>query len=33
MMAPNESFAELIRAGTPVQLTHYDREVIRGVRR
>lgn len=31
-MAPNEGFAELIRAGTPVSLTDEDRTVITGVR-
>ncbi len=31
-MAPNEGFAELIRAGTPVSLTDEDRAVITGVR-
>ena len=30
MMTPNEGFAELIRAGTPVQLTDEDRAVITG---
>ncbi len=30
-MAPNEGFAELIRAGTPVSLTDEDRAVITGV--
>ncbi len=29
-MAPNEGFAELIRAGTPVQITDEDRLVICG---
>ncbi len=29
-MAPNEGFAELIRAGTPVELTDEDRAVISG---
>ena len=28
MMTPNEGFAELIRAGTPVALTTEDRAVI-----
>jgi mannose-6-phosphate isomerase-like protein (cupin superfamily) len=32
MMTPNEGFAELIRAGAPVELTQDDRAVIRGVR-
>jgi mannose-6-phosphate isomerase-like protein (cupin superfamily) len=32
MMTPNEGFAELIRAGTPVDLTYEDRAVIRGIR-
>jgi mannose-6-phosphate isomerase-like protein (cupin superfamily) len=32
MMTPNEGFAELIRAGTPVTLTDEDRAVITGVR-
>jgi mannose-6-phosphate isomerase-like protein (cupin superfamily) len=31
MMTPNEGFAELIRAGTPVELTDEDRAVITGV--
>jgi mannose-6-phosphate isomerase-like protein (cupin superfamily) len=30
MMTPNEGFAELIRAGTPVELTAEDRAVITG---
>jgi mannose-6-phosphate isomerase-like protein (cupin superfamily) len=30
MMTPNEGFAELIRAGTPVELTEADRAVITG---
>ncbi len=30
LMAPNEGFAELIRAGTPVPLTDEDRAVITG---
>ncbi len=30
MMTPNEGFAELIRAGTPVDLTDEDRAVIAG---
>jgi mannose-6-phosphate isomerase-like protein (cupin superfamily) len=30
LMAPNEGFAELIRAGTPVPLTDDDRAVITG---
>jgi mannose-6-phosphate isomerase-like protein (cupin superfamily) len=30
LMAPNEGFAELIRAGTPVQLTDEDRAVLTG---
>jgi mannose-6-phosphate isomerase-like protein (cupin superfamily) len=33
MMTPNEGFAELIRAGTPVHLTDEDRAVITGARR
>ena len=33
MMTPNEGFAELIRAGTPVQLTDEDRAVITGAGR
>lgn len=33
MMTPNEGFAELIRAGTPVELTAEDRAVITGVRK
>jgi mannose-6-phosphate isomerase-like protein (cupin superfamily) len=32
MMTPNEGFAELIRAGTPVELTAEDRSVITGAR-
>lgn len=32
MMTPNEGFAELIRAGQPVELTEDDRRVIRGAR-
>jgi mannose-6-phosphate isomerase-like protein (cupin superfamily) len=32
MMTPNEGFAELIRAGTPVDLTAEDRAVITGAR-
>ena len=32
MMTPNEGFAELIRAGTPVELTAEDRAVIAGAR-
>jgi mannose-6-phosphate isomerase-like protein (cupin superfamily) len=32
MMTPNEGFAELIRAGIPVELTDEDRAVIRGIR-
>ena len=32
MMTPNEGFAELIRAGTPVELTAEDRAVITGTR-
>jgi mannose-6-phosphate isomerase-like protein (cupin superfamily) len=32
MMTPNEGFAELIRAGTPVELTDEDRAVICGMR-
>jgi len=32
MMTPNEGFAELIRAGTPVELTDEDRAVISGAR-
>ena len=32
MMTPNEGFAELIRAGTPVELTAEDRAVITGSR-
>ena len=32
MMTPNEGFAELIRAGTPVELTAADRAVITGAR-
>ena len=31
-MAPNEGFAEMIRAGTPVSLTDEDRAVITGRR-
>ncbi len=30
MMTPNEGFAELIRAGTPVELTPEDRAIITG---
>jgi len=33
MMTPNEGFAELIRAGTPVRLTDEDRAVITGAGR
>jgi mannose-6-phosphate isomerase-like protein (cupin superfamily) len=33
MMTPNEGFAELIRAGTPVHLTDEDRAVITGAGR
>jgi mannose-6-phosphate isomerase-like protein (cupin superfamily) len=33
MMTPNEGFAELIRAGTPVALTDDDRAVILGAAR
>jgi mannose-6-phosphate isomerase-like protein (cupin superfamily) len=33
MMTPNEGFAELIRAGTPVELTADDRAVIMGAGR
>lgn len=33
MMTPNEGFAELIRAGTPVELTDEDRAVIAGRKR
>jgi mannose-6-phosphate isomerase-like protein (cupin superfamily) len=33
MMTPNEGFAELIRAGTPVMLTEADRAIIAGVGR
>lgn len=33
MMQPNEGFAELIRAGTPVALDDEDRAVLTGVRR
>ncbi len=33
MMTPNEGFAELIRAGTPVHLTDDDRAVITGAGR
>ncbi len=33
MMTPNEGFAELIRAGTPVELTDEDRAVITGIGR
>ncbi len=32
LMAPNEGFAELIRAGTPVTITDEDRAVISGKR-
>jgi mannose-6-phosphate isomerase-like protein (cupin superfamily) len=32
LMAPNEGFAELIRAGTPVPITEEDRAVIAGRR-
>ena len=32
MMTPNEGFAELIRAGTPVGLTNEDRAIICGTR-
>ncbi len=32
MMTPNEGFAELIRTGTPVELTEEDRAVIAGAR-
>jgi mannose-6-phosphate isomerase-like protein (cupin superfamily) len=32
MMTPNEGFAELIRAGAPVELTPEDRAVITGAR-
>ncbi len=32
MMTPNEEFAELIRSGTPVELTDEDRAVIAGRR-
>ena len=32
MMTPNEGFAELIRNGTPVELTDDDRAVISGRR-
>jgi mannose-6-phosphate isomerase-like protein (cupin superfamily) len=32
-MTPNEGFAELIRAGTPVELTEDDRTVIAGAHR
>lgn len=32
LMTPNEGFAELIRRGTPVDLTDEDRAVIAGVR-
>jgi mannose-6-phosphate isomerase-like protein (cupin superfamily) len=32
MMTPNEDFAELIRAGTPVELADEDRAVIAGCR-
>ncbi len=32
MMTPNEGFAELIRSGTPVELTDEDRAVIVGHR-
>ena len=33
MMTPNEGFAELIHAGTPVELTAQDRAVIAGMHR
>jgi mannose-6-phosphate isomerase-like protein (cupin superfamily) len=33
LMAPNQGFAELIRAGTPVELTPEDRAVITGRQR
>lgn len=33
LMAPNEGFAELIHAGTPVELTAEDRAVISGLGR
>ncbi len=33
LMTPNEGFAELIRAGTPVELTDADRAVIAGTHR
>jgi mannose-6-phosphate isomerase-like protein (cupin superfamily) len=33
MMTPNEGFAELIRAGTPAELTEADRAVITGAAR
>ncbi len=33
MMTPNEGFAELIHAGTPVELTDEDRAVITGFRK
>ena len=33
MMTPNEGFAELIRSGTPVELTAEDRAVITGMHR
>ena len=33
LMTPNEGFAELIRNGTPVELTEEDRAVIAGVGR
>ena len=33
MMTPNEGFAELIRAGTPVELTAQDQAVIAGMHR
>jgi mannose-6-phosphate isomerase-like protein (cupin superfamily) len=33
MMTPNEGFAELIRAGIPVELTDEDRAVISGLGR
>ncbi len=33
MMTPNEGFAELIRNGTPVDLTDEDRAVITGAGR
>jgi mannose-6-phosphate isomerase-like protein (cupin superfamily) len=33
LMTPNEGFAELIRNGTPVELTDEDRDVIAGVGR